>query len=312
MPYIHKFHDELISASATGDLPCVTALYKLLRRTKVDTERIQQVLEVAVRNKQLEVISYLLRLRAFVSRELTLIAVHMQSTEILEIFLTHGWDINNRWYPYTMPTIRSVSRWHGIAVPLTDGNVSEAIRLNDLELVKWFLAHGAALDLEPTEFTCRTPLTLAVGCASLEMVKLLVAHGADVDRGNLLHEIAESKFPGRLEILKYLISQGADIDQIEEASNYRRFDVKNTAFGIGTPLHNAVKHNNLAVAVALLNLGAERCIDDTERRTPLDWADDLKRKRMIRLLDQEWECALDKMSSLFQESQTETRRTKRK
>lgn len=170
-----------------------------------------------------------------------------------------------------------------------------------MELVRWFLSHGATLDLEPTEYTCRTPLTHAVGCASLEMVKLLVAHGAKLDHGNLLHEIVESNYPGRLEILDYLIKQGADVDQIEKASNSRLFDVEKDVFGIGTALHNAVKHNNLAVAVALLNNGAERCIDDTERRTPLDWADDLKLKRMIRLLDQDWECALDKMSSVFLE-----------
>jgi len=133
------------------------------------------------------------------------------------------------------------------------------------------------------------------------MVKLLVAHGAKLDHGNLLHEIVESNYPGRLEILDYLIKQGADVDQIEKASNSRLFDVEKDVFGIGTALHNAVKHNNLAVAVALLNNGAERCIDDTERRTPLDWADDLKLKRMIRLLDQDWECALDKMSSVFLE-----------
>ncbi|MCJ1247881.1 hypothetical protein MMC30_005096 [Trapelia coarctata] len=284
MGSIHKFHDEIISASTTGDLPRVTVLYKALKRTNADITRLEQVLEAAVKNKQLDVISYLLRQRARVTRPLTLIAVHMQSTEILEVFLAHGWDINHRWFPYTMPTI------------------SEAIGLDNLELVKWFLSHGATLDLEPTEFTCRTPLTLAVGCASLEIVKLLIAHGAKVDRGNLLHEIVESNHPGRLDILAYLIRQGADIDQIEEASNYRLFDVKKKVFGIGTALHNAVKHNKLAIAVALLNHGAERCIDDTEGRTPLDWADDLKRKRMIRLLDLDGECALNMMSSALLET----------
>jgi ankyrin repeat protein len=114
-------------------------------------------------------------------------------------------------------------------------------------LVKWFLFHGATLNFEFNEYTCRTPFTYAVGCVSLKMVKLLVAHGAKLDHGNLLHKIVESNYPGRLEILDYLVKQGADVDQIEKAFNYRLFDVEKEAFGIGTALHNVVKHNNLAV-----------------------------------------------------------------
>lgn len=107
---LHRTYDDLTSATATGDLPRVTLLYKTLKRRKVDAERRQEILEVAVKNKQLDVISYLLSQRAPVTRELTLIAVHMQSTEILEIFLANGWNINDRWFTYTMPTIRCVFR----------------------------------------------------------------------------------------------------------------------------------------------------------------------------------------------------------
>lgn len=167
---------------------------------------------------------------------------------------------------------------------LTHRKISEAIALNNLELVKWFLAHGATPRLNATNFTCRTPLTHAVGCASIEIVKLLVTHGAELDRGNLLHELCESNYPGRLEVLDYLVSQGAPISQIEEVSDVQLFKVTEQ-FGIGTPLHNAVRHDNLVIAVALLGHRANRTIEDSKGRTPLDWAKQLGVARMIELLE---------------------------
>lgn len=169
-------------------------------------------------------------------------------------------------------------------LPLTPRTISEAIALNDLELVKWFLSHGATPCLTPTNFTCRTPLTYAVGCASIEIVKLLVTYGAELDRGNLLHELCESNYPGRLEVLGYLVWQGAPINQIEEVSDVRLFEVTEQ-FGIGAPLHNAVRHNNPVIALALLGHGANRTVKDSKGRTPLDWAKELGSARMIELLE---------------------------
>ena len=109
---IHDFIDQLVSAGAAGDLRTVTALFEKWKRRnlKSEKERLQLILEAATRNKQLAVISYLLSKKACVTRVVTLLAVLVQSTEALEMFLAHGWDINDRWYPYTMPTIRCVFR----------------------------------------------------------------------------------------------------------------------------------------------------------------------------------------------------------
>ena len=178
---------------------------------------------------------------------------------------------------------------------LTLAPISEAIRLNNLELVKWFLAHGATPRLDSTEFTYRTPLTDAVNYASIDIVKLLVAHGAEVNHGNLLHELCESSCPSRLEILDYLISQGAPVNQFEEASNPRLSECSNQ-FGIGTPLHNAAKCNNLAMAKALLSHGADPRLQDNRCWTPLGWAKTLGEARMIELLEEacpnaSWYCS---------------------
>lgn len=81
-----------------------------------------------------------------------------------------------------------------------------------------------------------------------------------------------------------MISQGAPVDQFEEASDLRLFEVTEQ-FGIGTPLHNAVRHDNLVIAVALLGHGANPTIEDTKGRTPLDWARKLRVARMIELLE---------------------------
>lgn len=290
-----RSYDRLVSASASGDLDSVTTLLRLWKPMKNGDQRMELILDVAVKNQHFGVISYLLDKEEPVTRVHTRSAVHAQSVKTLQMFLDHGWDINNRWYPYTMPTIRSCSvsvRWKP---GLTLARISEAIRLNNLELVKWFLAHGATPRLDSTEFTYRTPLTDAVNYASIDIVKLLVANGAEVNHGNLLHELCESSCPSRLEILDYLISQGAPVNQFEEASNPRLSECSNQ-FGIGTPLHNAAKCNNLAMAKALLSHGADPRLQDNRCWTPLGWAKTLGEARMIELLEEacpnaSWYCS---------------------
>jgi len=58
-------------------------------------------------------------------------------------------------------------------------------------------------------------------------------------------------------------------------------------FGLGTPLHSAVRSNRLAIAAALLAHGAERGKEDTKGRTPLDMARELGSGEMVKLLEGE-------------------------
>lgn len=156
---------------------------------------------------------------------------------------------------------------------------SSAITANDIELVQWFLSHGAEADLRPTRYKAYTPLTFAVVYASMDIVQLLVAHGARADRGRLLASMCASRMPGRLEMIQYLVDQGAPVNDSEI------FSISNAS--PDTPLYRAVRHDRPAFAAILLSFGADRRLKNHRGKTPLDLARKLKLTRMIELLEEE-------------------------
>ena len=118
------------------------------------------------------------------------------------------------------------------------------------------------------------------------MVKLLVANDGRVEHSNLLEALSRYELPNRSPILAYLVENGAPVNRLEHSHSPRIF-AKNRFQGLGTPLHSAVEHNRLKIALTLLAFGADPTIKDTEDRTPLDLVRELKLPEMIGIL--EWE-----------------------
>ena len=123
----------------------------------------------------------------------------------------------------------------------------DAIRMENIELIKFFLEQGA--DVNGTTGHGWTPLRQALGTKSLEVMKFLVSQGADVNEidsmgRTLLHEIVEYKRPlDVVDVIKYLVSQGADVHAMDDDGE--------------TPLHRATKRGFFDAVKCLVSLGAD-------------------------------------------------------
>ena len=162
-------------------------------------------------------------------------------------------------------------------------NIRYAASASDLELTKWFLAHGASPNAYAVNLP-HTPLTWAVRDGSLEMVKYLMEHGGNPRKGSLLHMAARRCAPGRLAIIDFLVDSGAPINGLEYADCPRDFETWRRR-GLGTALHAAVKSEQKTSIVTLLTKGARKDIKDTKGRTPLDLAKEWNLLDIIDLLE---------------------------
>jgi ankyrin repeat protein len=132
----------------------------------------------------------------------------------------------------------------------------DAIRMENIELIKFFLDQGADVN-EKNQFDS-TPLHRAIQTESLDVVKLLVSQGADVhERGiggaTLLHEF--ETYAGSPDVMKFLVSQGADVNATDNDGN--------------TPLHHAARNDLLDAVKCLVSLGANVNAIDHRGMTPL-------------------------------------------
>ncbi|RMZ86860.1 hypothetical protein DV736_g5911, partial [Chaetothyriales sp. CBS 134916] len=112
-------------------------------------------------------------------------AVEKKSYALMEMLLTHGWDINTQLGP--------------------DEPAAITMAFDDRRMIEWFLSHGADPNAE-CEFGL-TPLSVAVEVAPFDIVQLLVDHGGSVKRGTPLHDAAAS---GNDPAVRYLLDQGAN------------------------------------------------------------------------------------------------------
>ena len=106
--------DPLISASESGDLSLIKSILAQWETSPhPNPERgsgepyhyLLPALQGAAQNSRIEVLSYLLSIGFPVTEKAVNAAVEATSYEALELFLAHGWDINNRWTPYRLPAI---------------------------------------------------------------------------------------------------------------------------------------------------------------------------------------------------------------
>ena len=134
-----------------------------------------------------------------------------------------------------------------------------AIQLNDQNLVKELVEHGA--DLNNRYKILSTHLIQAIGDQRENMIKCLVECGADVDYSDgydtPLTVLANGFFPvlNSKAITEYLVSQGADINKVNKHGD--------------TPLLIAVKNFKVDLVKCLVDLGADVNKANVDGDTPL-------------------------------------------
>lgn len=127
-----------------------------------------------------------------------------------------------------------------------------------------------------------TPLSFAVRRAQPSIINFLLDRGS-IEKGQLVHHAVE-RTEDAIEVLQILVSRGASINKIQYSEHLNSWNHEHFK-GLGTPLHRAVELRKVDVAQYLLQIGADRNIQDCKGRTPLDIARLLGDADLIRLLE---------------------------
>ncbi|KAL8786470.1 MAG: hypothetical protein Q9213_002786 [Squamulea squamosa] len=231
------------------------------RPPRKPTVHLQPALFAAVEKDHTATASLLLDEGFLVEHEAVRAALANRSTAMLQVFLDHGWNINKKLGPTMAPALTRT--------------------LDDEELVRWFLAHGA--DPNAAVQSWPSPLEAAAFKAPLEVIKILVDHGGRVYPSNALPQAAKTALPDRTEILAYFLDKGAPIDMVEyefDKKTFQKFGVK----AFGTALHQASKRGNEQLVQFLLQRGAEPSVKDSVGKTALQYAQENDHQGVVSLL----------------------------
>ncbi|KAL8731410.1 MAG: hypothetical protein Q9181_004311 [Wetmoreana brouardii] len=220
---------------ASGDLTKVAELVDSEPRSQ---EYLTQGLRAAIDKKDIPIVEFLLNKVAVIEPGVAIGAGWIKSLPNFRLLLEHGWNIN--------------------APALGDATILTMV-LDDEQLVKWFLEHGAQLDPPPGSFnpsaayafktTSSKCLDTAASISSIAVLDLLFKHGATKADSIALHTAADSGAGDeRIPITAHLIGLGYDVNAANEVR-------KNHA--IGTPLHYAVTAKSLAKVEFLLQKGVD-------------------------------------------------------
>ncbi|KAH8600227.1 ankyrin repeat-containing domain protein [Bisporella sp. PMI_857] len=273
---------QLREASSAGSINIVRTLVKQWFSSSSDSSAnssspfgpiafLQPALETAGKSNQAEVVSFFLDHGLKVDRNSVSGAIAGQSMDALQTFLDHGWD-NNSSADFPGNTA-IMSRFLSLAIPnpcpIIDLRKMMCSKvLNDMTLLKWFLAHGASSN-PPTRH--RTPLDVASAIAGPESVKLLIQHGSNIKVTNALHTTVRSHKPGRNQIVECLLDAGLDIDAVEHAGT--ELLIQQASSGLGTALHYVAREGREDLVRLLVERGANVGIQDTRGQTPAELAE---------------------------------------
>ncbi|KAK2739505.1 hypothetical protein FQN55_009381 [Onygenales sp. PD_40] len=274
---VHCLTHVIQDLATTGDLQKIKPIFELWRAemgqalpmeeisSLYSHHNISEAIADAARNCYLNVVEYLLQMGVQITLALISAASEAGQTEVFQVLLDHGWDINAR-YKY------QTSLMHCIKNPT---------------LVKWHLEHGANPEIRcpwlPNGERNKSVLEIAAGAGALDSVKLLVEHGANLQNTLALIDATRygSKYNGTLpvylEIMNYLLDCGVDIDRVDWRQSWY-WDWHSR----GTALMAAVEVTCTARVRLLLERGANKEIgshhvgdgdNPDPNRTPLRWAE---------------------------------------
>ena len=145
-----------------------------------------------------------------------------------------------------------------------------------LDLLEWFLAHGALPNAGPSPYL--TALSSVVYAGSIPMIERLFAAGGDVERGHLLSWALQRQHDAP-EVLRMLLERSADVNGIDYDGH--RPPGRMLARGLGTPLHQAAWDGQEELARILLEYGAEKDVQDSTGKYPIDLAEAAGHEHMV-------------------------------
>jgi ankyrin repeat protein len=245
-PLAHAQSDDLISASARGDLPAVNALLKSgadVNEMRGQKDEGQTALTLASQNGHLEVVKALLAAGANANPQCCgrwtplVYAAERQQLEMVRVLLAAKADPNpNVTLHGQTVLVRAINMNHlDIARALIDGGASVATGgvtplmaavgksgPGILELVQAILAAHADVNTRCDYTICgttgNTPLGIAASSGSVDIVQALLASSSFVDvnakqvDGNTPLIIASAK--GRVEVVRLLLAAKADASAV--------------------------------------------------------------------------------------------------
>jgi ankyrin repeat protein len=160
------------------------------------------------------------------------------------------------------------------------------VAVDDINLVQWFLGHGAdpnarcLLDLTPTSY--------AVSLGSIEVFDLLLERGADIHKGQLLHHAVHRDFDDAEDIIIKLLDLGCPINEVKFQNDSESWEERQS-FGLGTALHRAAEFRSASMVRLLLERGADTRVLDSRGMTALYWAKKRSGREAIVKLLEEWD-----------------------
>ncbi|KAL8787408.1 MAG: hypothetical protein Q9195_007783 [Heterodermia aff. obscurata] len=258
--------EELEIATRRGDIAAVKSIIEKWRAEPENKQKstgfFGSSLCPAIRGGHLAIAAYLLETVASVNRVHFQTAMNLNSYAFLELFLHHGFDINEPWCEY-------------YSAPLTHTFENEGMHTREnVEMTRWLLDHGADPNAESR--TKNTPLSRAVHYAPMSTIQLLFDHGGPdcMNHGDLLHCATYRELPDRIEVLEYLFTKGAqrDINKILYEDHPGLFADENLIFGCDAPLHVAARTGKLDVVKFLIAHGADARKSDGKGRLAIDRA----------------------------------------
>lgn len=136
---------------------------------------------------------------------------------------------------------------------------------DDTALVRFLISHGADPNRN-LRGESRSALECGAYSSSIPTLKLLLDAGAQMKTRSAL-TIAARK--GRTDVVAYLLDRGAEIDEIPDNEDIYDNDRQ---YGIGNALSIAAREGKVDVVRFLLERGANRTVQDTLGKKPLDLA----------------------------------------
>ncbi|KAJ5800872.1 uncharacterized protein N7518_002940 [Penicillium psychrosexuale] len=188
-------------------------------------------------------------------------AAKWKATNVLEVLLKNGFDINK---------------------PISDGQLPVLGHIaQDQDMVLWLLRHGA--DLNQTCLIDLTPLSYAVHYAPISNIKLFLDNGGDTQQGQLLFH-ALNREAEVIEVLTLLLKEGAPLN----GTLYQNHPLSRSLYafmGLGTILHKAAKLGKVDVVRFLVCEGVDLSIKDANGNTALDCARERGKIEVVPLLE---------------------------
>ena len=161
-----------------------------------------------------------------------------------------------------------------------------AAALGDLQKVDWFLAESTAWLEAKDSYRQATPLYHAAGANQVEVVKALAARGADIEAPDQFLQkpgwtpLFRAAFGANNDVVFALVDLGADVNYVSPNARWKR--------PAGTTVLHAScyeKGTTPEVIGALLRIGADTRLTDSEGRRPVDVARDHSRDDLVSVLD---------------------------